>query len=216
MVFKELYDIWKKEGLLEEALKKTHSMFKKDKQMFATAFNALVESKDEDAKVVGKNEKTVDKHTKFVRKNIVEYLAANSSPNISAALVLTSIVIDLERIGDISEDIIDLELIYPKRLNDKVYLPKTVKLEQQILRIFDLTKSAFMDSDAKIAKETVRECEGIKLQCAEIFGQLWNDKKIAQKEIIIYTLLLRYFTRVAGHLRNINLSVIKPFHKMGD
>ena len=103
MVFKELYRIWTKEDLLDESLKNIDAMFKENKEMFVIALRNLIDNK-RDEKAIRAKEAKIDECTQDTRKKILEYLAINTKPELNASLVLVSILIDLERLGDLSED----------------------------------------------------------------------------------------------------------------
>ena len=214
-MFAELYALWKREDLLSKALKNIDTIFEEDKEMFVLAYNSLITNKDENAEVVEMREQKVDSLTCDTRKKIAEYLATHTHPDISASLVLTSVIVDLERIGDISLDIQRLELLYPKDLEGGTLTPELNHLHERILQVFDLTQEAFRDSKPVVAEQALNLTSSIETQCKNVFEKLWNSKKMNTQEVIVYALTLRYFVRVTRHLHNIATSVTNPFHRIG-
>ncbi|MCD6523266.1 MAG: phosphate uptake regulator PhoU [Candidatus Diapherotrites archaeon] len=215
MVFKEIYDVWTKEVLLRKAFEKTLKMMDKDKEAFSLAYNALIKNIDEHIEKVVKDEDRVDKYMQDVRREILEYLAVNSAPDVAASLILTTVIISLERIGDYSEDMTKLAVRYPKKVSEKKYLEAFDSIYERIIKLFDMTKKAFADSDEEVAKEAIALYMSIKKDCNTLYDKLEKEKRMEPRTAMIYALLTRYLQRVGAHLNNINTTVVNPFPLAG-
>lgn len=215
MTWKMIYDILRKGPVLKEVIGEVAEMNKRLKKMFAESFTALASNKDEWSKeILGKDE-IINRYVKEVRRKILTYLAANSAPDINAALVLTSIIIDYERVGDYCKNIAQLNLLFPSHLGKDIYFENIQKIKENILEMFDKTLIAFDKEDIEKAKyvlELHKENKGIH---AEIVEKLNKDKKIKTNKAITYAILSIYLRRISAHLENISTSVVQSFPKLG-
>ncbi len=66
------------------------------------------EDNEDSGNTVAKQDRTINKAERSVRKNVLKHLAVSGGDHAVSALVLTSIIIDIERIGDYSKNIIEL------------------------------------------------------------------------------------------------------------
>lgn len=190
-------------------------MHKESKKMFQLSFNCLVSRNDELACNLSKEDVRINKYEVRIRNEILEYLALNSSPNLNASLILSSIVIDYERIGDYCKNIAQLTLLFPTKLNDDEYMSTINHMRDSILGAFDYTYQAFQKEDKEKAKEVIKSHEGLKNLHAALVQRINEDKKIDAKKAIVYASLASYLRRISAHLKNISSGVINPFPELG-
>ena len=108
MMFKELFDAIFKGSILESAFKAVDRMHTQAHSMYETSVKCLVENLDEIAEDISREDHVINVAVREVRREILEYLAINSAPDISASLLLTGIAVDYERIGDYCKNIAQL------------------------------------------------------------------------------------------------------------
>ena len=112
MLFKELYELWKGDNSLTQAVNDSHRMLEQTLEMFRESVRSLRQSDDGDLKLnVYESDQAVNEYMHQVRRKVHKYLAVTGGLNIIPGLILTSIVIDIERIGDYTKNITDLALI---------------------------------------------------------------------------------------------------------
>ena len=214
MMFKELYDAIRKGSILKEAFEAVERMHNQARAMYEHSLTSLVEDRDEMAKDIKKKDRVINVAVTEVRREILEYLAMNSSPNISFSLVLTGMIIDYERIGDYCKNIAQLGLKYPAKLEPSPYFDIFTNIRNNITEMFDLTLQSLTRSDAVKAKkvmdmhEYTKECHG------QIVSKL-NREDIDVRTAIVYALSSEYLTRISGHLQNIASTVVQPYDKVG-
>jgi phosphate uptake regulator len=73
---------------------------------------------------------------------VLKHLAVTGGMNIIPGLILTSVVIDLERIGDYTKNITDLAVAHPRRLSAGI-LKKIFKKFSKLLLIFFISLSQY-------------------------------------------------------------------------
>jgi phosphate uptake regulator len=183
-----------KAPLLENAYNDASEMHKLAKEMFEESTKCLIGCDVDVAKKLGLEDKRINKREKRVRRKVMEYLAVTSAPNLNASLVLISIVIDYERIGDLCKNIAQLCIEY---------------------KMFDLTLVAMEQSDEEKAKEVIAIHDKVKGIHNSIIKKLNEDDKISTTNAISYALLTGYFRRINAHLANICTGVLHPFPALG-
>ncbi|MCK4774824.1 MAG: PhoU domain-containing protein, partial [Candidatus Krumholzibacteria bacterium] len=98
--FKELIELWRSDNLLTQALNDSHLMLESTEEMFTESVKSLRESDTGEMGVdVYKKDQIVNEYQREVRGKVLKHLAITGGANIIPGLILTSIVIDIERIG---------------------------------------------------------------------------------------------------------------------
>lgn len=214
-MFKELYDALRKGSILMSAFESVDRMHLQAKEMYMLSVECLVENKDEIAKDIGREDRIINVTVREVRREILEYLAINSSPDISASLMLTGIVIDYERIGDYCKNISQLGLMYPTKLTASSFFTIFTDMDKTIRTMFDLTIEALKKSDVEKGNEVMKMHVQTKKLHTEIVSKLRQGEDIDMQTGIVYALLTEYLRRISAHLQNIASTVVQPFERVG-
>ncbi|HDZ49824.1 MAG TPA: Na/Pi cotransporter family protein [Candidatus Aerophobetes bacterium] len=212
-MFREFFQLWKKAGLLNEALEETEKMLLVAKNMFSFSLRVLMD-KEKEKEDIYKIDRELNKLQRNVRRKILEHLSINPQQDVTSCLVLITIVIDIERIGDYSKNLIELSHKYPQRLKGK-YIERIREIEKDIGELFDRTISAFKNADIDLAKQIMERHARIAVHCEKVVEDLIEDTEVSSRMGIIYALLARYLKRVSAHLKNIASGVVNPFHRLG-
>jgi len=212
-MFREFFQLWKKAGLLNEALKETEEMLLVAKNMFSFSLRVLMD-KEKEKEDIYKIDRELNKLQRNVRRKILEHLSINPQQDVTSCLVLITIVIDIERIGDYSKNLIELSHKYPQRLKGK-YIERIREIEKDIERLFDRTINAFKNADIDLAKQIMERHARIAVHCEKVVENLVEDTQVSSRMGIICALLARYLKRVSAHLKNIASGVSNPFHRLG-
>lgn len=212
-MFREFFQLWKKAGLLSEALKETENMLLVAKNMFSFSLRVLMD-KEKEKEDIYKIDRELNKLQRNVRRKILEHLSINPRQDVTSCLVLITIVIDIERIGDYSKNLIELSHKYPQRLKGR-YIKRIREIEKDIEGLFDGTIDAFKNADIDLAKKIMERHARIAVYCEKVVEDLIEDTGVSSKMGIICALLARYLKRVSAHLKNIASGVSNPFHRLG-
>jgi phosphate uptake regulator len=213
--FREVWDAISKSKMLIKIWEDAGKMHKESKKMFQLSFNCLIACDDKLACNLSKEDIRINKFEVLIRNEILEYLAINRSPNLNASLILSSVVMDYERIGDICKNIAQLTLLFPAKLNDDEYMKIITHMKESILGAFDLTYQAFQKDDRNKAKKVIKGHEGLKGLHAALVQKINENKKLDPKKAIVYASLGSYLRRISAHLKNISSGVINPFPELG-
>ncbi len=215
MMFKELFDALFKGDMLKSAFEAADRMHKQAQSMYELSVKCLVENQDEIAKEISREDHVINTAVKEVRREVLEYLAINSAPDIPASLVLTGIAVDYERIGDYCKNVAQLGLMYPAKLGPSVYFDMFKKIDENITAMFDFTLQSLKESDAKKGRDVMKMHVTTKKLHADIVSKLNKGDGITIQTAIVYALLTEYLRRISAHLQNIASTVVQPYHRIG-
>ena len=117
-MFKQIFEIFKSDSLYEQALSECHEMLDIDLTMFKESIKSLRESDSADINIdIFAMDKKINEFERDVRRKVMTHLAIGGKEDIGSGLILVSVVIDIERIGDYTKNIYDLAVNHPKKLN---------------------------------------------------------------------------------------------------
>lgn len=212
-MFKWFSDLFKGSGLIDEAENMVSDMLEIAFNMFQYSMRVVVEKAKEKEDIY-----TIDKKLNAleieVRKKILEHLSINPSQDITPSLVLATIVVDIERLGDYSKNLIEVSHKYPKPLKGE-YIEKIKSLEERVQNCFDNTIKIYKEQDEEKGKEIMEKLSELIDECQELLETLIEDTSLACKEGVIYALLVRHLKRVSSHVRNVCSGIVNPFYRLG-
>jgi len=216
--FKELIELWRSDNLLTQALKDSQKMLNSTSQMFNESVKSLRES---DSGKMGMDiyakDRMVNKYQREVRRKVLKHLAIAGGVNLTHGLILINIVIDLERIGDYTKNIMELAVAHPKRLRCGIYEDDIKKIEQGVASMFEQIVPALKASDKKAARQLIDSDWWIIKRCDEVVAGLIKaeDQTLTSTDAVSTALYARYLKRIAAHLINVSSSVVNPFERIG-
>ncbi len=219
-IFTEIISVWRKEDLLSEAWEKSLEMLDLSHNMFV---KAVKKSKKQESlsvlKQLKNRDKEINKYQREVRRKIITHFSLQNNINdISSIIVLMNMVVDIERIGDYSKNILDLAIYYPERLNTKILHPELHEIEQVVKSRFDKTVDAIKTEDVELASKLIK---GFKKQVTTASDRIVNNIISGElnlesgSESAATVLYARYLKRIGSHLKNITTTVINPIDSIG-
>ena len=218
-MWQKLIAIWRTDNLLAEAWQESFDMLNITHEMFLEAVRVLREEDSTNVKVeIRKKDRRVNAYVRDVRKKVVTHLASAQAPSdLGGGLVLVSIVIDIERLGDYTKNIFDLAVLHPRRLRGDLFEEEISKLESAIKDSFVRTKACIETSEASEALDLLNEYGWVNVSLDKNLNRLINNEgsELSSGIAVSLALYFRWLKRVNSHLRNILSSVINPFHRVG-
>ncbi|MEO0198375.1 MAG: PhoU domain-containing protein [candidate division WOR-3 bacterium] len=206
-----LWDLLRGKTLLTEAFEDALEMLLQVKSMYLEVNNALFEEtkKDFDPYSI---DKKVNKREIEIREKILKHLAFGADKvDIAPCLSLSSIVIDIERIGDYCKNMFELIELYPEKLEEDGYIKSLKALSDEISHEFDVTYEAFKEANENQAEYVMKKHLEINKELEQILRNIASDETIAPRKAIIIALLTRYLKRVSAHLKNVASSIRNPY-----
>ena len=208
-----------KDDLLTQALRESHSMLDLDLEIFEASVASLRQSDSSEVDVdIYLIDKKINAYERDVRRKVLTHLSFSSSTDLAAGLVLVSVVIDIERIGDYAKNIHDLARAHPARLVGKSLESEIADIESRVSSLFRDTVVAFRSSDIEKSRAImVAYKEGLSSRCDDLINRIVSGQAndLDASEAAAISLYIRYLKRIGAHSRNIITSVVNPFHRIG-
>lgn len=145
------------------------------------------------------------------------HLSLGNTADIASGLVLVSIVIDLERIGDYTKNIYGLARQHPARLHAGPNEQRLTTIEKNALANFDRTVAAFKSGDLDESRRLMKEYKDeISRPCADLEEILVKGQgQLEAGSAVALALYLRFLKRISAHSRNLISSLVNPFDRIG-
>ena len=216
--FRELFELWRSDNSLTRALNDSRVMLKSTYEMYRESVRSLRESDSGEMKLnVYEKDQMVNRYEQEVRRKVLKHLAITGGVNIIPGLILTSIVIDIERIGDYTKNIMDLAVAHPKRLVAGNHEENIQKIEKAVNVLFEKGIPAVEASDKVAARNLFEGHLWMTKLCDEVVTSLIKEENssLSSGDAVSTAIYTRYLKRVGAHLMNIMTSVINPFEGIG-
>ena len=218
-MFKQIFEIFKSDSLYEQALGECHEMLAIDKTMLEASVKSLRNSDSAEIDIdIYAMDKKINEFERDVRRKVMTHLAIGGKDDIGSGLVLVSVVIDIERIGDYTKNIYDLAVNHPKKLNGGSLEDCIAEIEKTVLGLFEESINAFKNQNIEKARLLMDQYKkNISTQADEITNEIVmgkiSDLDVGSASAV--GLYSRYLKRIAAHSRNIISSVVNPFERIG-
>jgi phosphate uptake regulator len=216
-MLKLISELFRKESLLDEAFKETCEMLGLARDMTRSATASLRHSDTAELSLdIHKADIRINKYERETRRRVLTHMSVSTAVEHAPALVLTSIVIDVERLGDYAKNIVELAQAHEAALKALEYEGEVQDLERRIMVGFDQVTQAFRDSDTDKATQLMSTHKDFTRLADGILDKLIaGEDSLAKGEAVTLALYVRYLKRVESHLNNIVSSVVNPFPRIG-
>ena len=219
-VFKDLVNIWKSEDSLSQAWASSNEMLTLSHEMFVDSVNALRSGeKNKVIKSIKQRDTDINEYHRDIRKKVVTYYSISKDvTNIHSGLVLINMVVDIERVGDYTKNILDLAKHYPEKLISENISDDLRVIEKAVIGRFGDTIKAVEKMDEEIAKDLIKSYRNDlgklsdNLVASSISGDLQIGEEHKASSMVLYA---RYLKRIGAHLKNITSVVVNPFESVG-
>ena len=219
-VFKNLVNIWKSEDSLSQAWSSSNEMLVFSHDMFNDSINALRSGeKNKVIKSIKQRDEIINQYHREIRKKVVTYYSVSKDIlNIDSGLVLLNMVVDIERVGDYSKNILDLAKHHPKKLISEKISDELRIIEKAVIERFKNTVIAIETMDEDIARKLIKSYRSDlgkisdNLVASSISGNFQIGEEYRASSMVLYA---RYLKRIGAHLKNITSVVVNPFESIG-
>ena len=215
-MWKEIITLFKSEGPLQEAydeailaLRESHSMFD---DTFAHLHSEGVMETD-----IYKRDRRINKYERSVRRKIVTHMSVSSKPDINLGLILTSIVIDIERIGDYTKNIVELAVSVSGPFDGLELADEVAWVEARVTEMFDDIVPMLDSSDVDLARSVIEAHGGVAQKVDKHVAALSSGQALSGRSghAVTVAIYLRFLKRVSAHLKNVATSVVNPYYRIG-
>ena len=215
-----MLSFFNKESLIDQAIADTSTMLENVELMVRAATTSLRDREDTEMDIdVLAMDKAVNRYESEVRRKVFTHLAVVGTDNVYSALVLTSIIIDIERVGDYAKNIVGLAQDHPGRLHADLFEKKVKRIEKAVVdELLPKGRLAFLESDKSEAAQLIHDTRWVGKLTDRITDKMASgvcDSQLSAQDQVCLTLYLRYLKRISSHWNNMLTSVVNPFDRIG-
>lgn len=217
-MFKKLLAIFRKDTLMHRAYQRSFEMLDITLSMYEEARESLRKRDDNEVDLkIKETDKKVNSFEREVRRMVFNHLVVHGTADLPSGLALICIIIDIERIGDYTKNMVELALEHPGKLHGGEFEAEIVRIEEALEDNFVQTKKCFEQEDADIALKLLEKYAWVNDVCDRILVDVVKekDKNIKPGDAAALVLYTRWLKRINSHLRNITTSVVNPFDRIG-
>ena len=215
-MWKQLLSVFSDCGLCQQAFDEALLMLRASHGMHRDSVAAL---RGEGILVtdIYERDRQLNKYERSVRRKILTHLAISPKADLNSGLVITAIVIDIERIGDYTKNIIELAAGLPEPFDGGELSDEIRELEGMVDKMFEDLQPALIASDEDLARGILRSHKSVSGRVERGLQLLRSDQVLKghSGKAVTAALYLRYLKRVSAHLKNVATSVVNPFHRIG-
>ena len=218
-MFKQIFELFKSDSLQQQALTECYEMLEIVREMYNESIKTLRQSDTVDIPIdIYKTDKKINEFERDVRRKVMTHLAINGNKDLGPGLILVSVVVDIERMGDYTKNIYDLAIQHPKRLKAGSYEKQLIDIENATTKFLNDTIDAFKDQDIDKARDLMANYKSdISSTSSAIVNGIVSNKNNEFTPDVAGALCLyaRYLKRIAAHSRNLISSIVNPFERIG-
>ena len=186
-------------------------MLEDDRRAFDLAMDALlgVVPPKSIKKDVKSTDERVNEGERSIRRELVVHASVAGTLDTPAMLVYTSIVKDIERVGDYAKNLLDLARD-GANLSAHDDWPQR---REQAAKLITETAVAFRDRDLKRARILIAEGDRLLDEYDDLVSALVRKEDV-RPDAVPRALALRYLKRIVAHLTNVLSSVVMPLDQL--
>ena len=210
-MFKNLLSFWKGKDFLLQVMEDFKIMLDEAESMFGAVCARLTGGADDPElkERIYRIDKKINDLQKEIRRRIVEHLSLQPTVDVSACLLLMSVVKDAERLGDYAKNLYEVTELLENPIDEALFSQHFDSLDSEIVTLFSQTKDAFIDGDEEKARSTWDYHRRINKTCDKIVADVAKSD-LSVNEAVCLALVARHFKRIVSHLVNIATSVVLP------
>jgi phosphate transport system protein len=213
-MFREILKFWTSKDLMKRALAQTEEMFRITNQLFDDVSQYFLNNQPVSYDIY-KRDQEINRYEIQIRREVLEHLTINPREDVLAALIMTAVIIHLERIGDYSKNIYELRELHGRPFHFSKTHEKSTQFYARVHSMFDNTRRAFFNGEPQQGRQVMDDHEQLKKDCDAHIKKITESEEFNSRDAVVSVLTSRYFKRVSAHLFNIASSVVNPYDLIG-
>ena len=219
-VFKDIVKLRNADDLLSQAWDESYKMMMLSNEIFTQAIKYLREGENKDTiKALKKRDIEINIFQRDVRRKVVTHYAISQDiDDLPNGLVLLNMVVDVERLGDYTKNILDLALNHPNIIKSEEFSEDLYHVEQEVISRFSKTLQAIHTQDEDVARAMMVSYKETLTGVSDDIVNGCISGKITlgdESKTVSLALYARYLKRIGAHLKNITTVLINPFDAVG-
>lgn len=217
-MFQKFKELFSSESLLDSAFATTITMLEFDRKMYQASRDTLRDADTAELPFdVKQTDRRINKFEREVRRNVLTHLAVAGTANLAPGLALISVVIDVERIGDYTKNIVDLARQHPTKLHGGSHEQALQEIEAVVAREFDQIIPIIKEHNQDLGRQIMAAEETIGKKAESIVTAMLTkpDETMSTQDAVAVAMYARYLKRINAHLTNIASAIVNPFPRIG-
>lgn len=216
-MFRKLKELFSSDSLLNQAFENCSQMLQECRDMCEKSIHALRYTESNLLEFdIYKMDKSVNHFERSVRRKILTHISVSGTSDLASSLILLTIIVDMERIGDYSKNIVELALNHPQQLAAGTIEEALKEIEQYVLPSFSTLQDILQQADLSSAREFIEKNHAITKRCDAWVMQLLRGELqcVTAGTCAALALYIRYLKRIFAHQMNIASSVVNPYDRI--
>lgn len=216
-MFKKFKELFSSENLLDAAFDTTVKMLEFDQKMYQASRDCLRDTNSNELPFdVKLTDRKINKYEREVRRNVLTHLTVAGIANLVPGMVLVSVVVDVERIGDYTKNIVDLAMVHKEKLHGGPFEETLRELEGLVAKHFDMIIPVLRDQNKDAARSIMQAEDRFGKESEGIVSQLLQtgNPQLQTSDAVAVALYARYLKRINAHLTNIASAIVNPFPRI--
>ncbi len=219
-MFEKFKELFSSENLLNTAYSTTLTMLEFDHKMFLASVETLREKDTAELPFnIHQTDRKINKYEREVRRNVLTHLTIAGTQNIVPGLVLVSIVIDVERIGDYTKNIAELATKHPARLKAGPFEKELTEIEAIIRDHFPKVIQILSHQDKELGRSVMQLEDATAKKSDKIANEIIcgesKSQSLTTSDAVVLALYARFLKRINAHVTNIASAIVNPFPRIG-
>lgn len=214
-MLKIIAQCWQGGGIMHDVIERLARMIVDAEYVYTHAWEvctgqAVIDATEEP---IRERDKAVNRQEREIRRMLLEHLTINPGHDASGCLAVMSMAKDIERTGDLAEDLFRLGARIEGNARKLKYFKRLSALQQQIAPNFPRLERAIRESSDDLAHEILDAYNAAKPECKQLREDLFNDE-LPTREAAVTVLMIHTFTRINAHIGNTATGVIFPLENI--
>lgn len=212
MGFGSILDVFKNDNWSEKLVGRISEMLDLSAAMFEYTRGVIIDGEpngDQQTELYDRDIR-INKLERKIRRRVISHLSISGSrAEVPSALIFMNAVKDGERIGDYIKNLYEVADMMPDEPDRALYHKYLDGATAEISALFEKTREAFAESDAKIAGEVIHSVKSTGRECERLIRELVVSD-LPTNDAVCLVLILRFYKRMLAHMGNIATTVVMP------
>jgi phosphate transport system protein len=155
----------------------------------------------------------VNKQQRLIRKQLVAHVTDNQCRYVPYAMLIMSLVKDVERLGDYAKNLVELVELRQGPLPDDEHVRELREIRTATDTLVREVADVFLESEEDRATELTIEGRQTCKRCDKLVQSVANADYDGATAVFL-ALGARFYKRIGGHCLNLFSGVIMPLHKL--
>ena len=210
-MFRQLFGLSRPSTLIEAAFRDVTTMLQQAGRMLDHSLAILLDNREPEVDLERMDD-VIDEAERMVRRSILEHLNVSPRQDLVASLILSSIVQEAERIGDLARGLAEIAAL-AKGPRGGHFADELRALAVRVRPLFEQSEKAFREDDSEMARELMVTHRELKAELNRYVHEI-ADSDLTADMALVYGTSARMLRRISSHLSNIVSTVIQPFDRI--